>query len=310
MTIKNEEKESDAEVKKRTARKRNLKINIAKEILDKNIDMVHSFSKVELKKMFNMKESDFVYIVKELFDKKKDSYQIKDEFAIFLDKVLKSNKLVQEVLGPAEALFLKTFGRFRKKIENDWWSIDFYSYKLMYDSLKAVIPVIHWVRLPLFNNDLIVNRGVEAEINTLDFYNHIDCLEVLMNEILGQGIVLSNKGDLTLNKEMLFKVYNRRYGHYDIYHISRTIDGWFCCFNSINGKCKKEGEGALFDNLDHDSIFFPEEGVKHAMKILWEEADEGTIGFEELSKKMQEIADWISNVEKAVGTQPKWINYY
>ena len=29
-----------------------------------------------------------------------------------------------------------------------------------------------------------------------------------------------------------------------------------------------------------------------------------------LSIRLQEVADWISSVEKAVGTQPLWVNYY
>ena len=180
----------------------------------------------------------------------------------------------------------------------------------MYISLKDIIPIIHWSKLPLFNNNLIINRNIIPEYNLLDFYNHIDCLNALMEEILNRGVIFSNKGDLTLDKEMPFEVYTRRFNHKDRYYIKRTVDGWNCRHISINGKCRRNGEGAFFENLNHDSIFYPKEGIEYAMSKLWNEADNGKIDFEELKKRLQQIADWISNVEKAVGTQPNWVNYY
>ena len=47
------------------------------------------------------------------------------------------------------------------------------------------------------------------------------------------------------------------------------------------------------------------------MEELWEAAEEGEIDLDELQKRLQQIADWISHVEKAVGEkQPEWVNYY
>ena len=106
---------------------------------------------------------------------------------------------------------------------------------------------------------------------------------------------------------MKFIVYTRRYAHEEIYIIKRTFDGWL--INS-NGICEKNGTGALFDSFEHDGVFFPEEGVKSALNKLWDDADEGVIDYEVLSIRLQEVADWISSVEKAVGTQPLWVNYY
>ena len=58
-------------------------------------------------------------------------------------------------------------------------------------------------------------------------------------------------------------------------------------------------------------MFFPEDGVRYAMKKLWEQADEGELSFEELQDRLQQIADWISHVEAAVGeAQPDWVGYY
>ena len=64
-------------------------------------------------------------------------------------------------------------------------------------------------------------------------------------------------------------------------------------------------------NLQHDSIFYPEEGVKYGLQKLWEDADDGKIDVEQLQIKLQQIADWISKVEQVVGAgQPEWLNYY
>jgi len=63
--------------------------------------------------------------------------------------------------------------------------------------------------------------------------------------------------------------------------------------------------------LRHDCIFFSEDGVKHALENLWDLADENEMSVEELQEKLQQIADWISIVEKTVGeSQPEWVRYY
>lgn len=67
----------------------------------------------------------------------------------------------------------------------------------------------------------------------------------------------------------------------------------------------------MIDNLDHDSIQYPKEGVRYAFQTLWYLADEDEMSIEELQIKLQEIADWISAVEKATGEfQPDWCDYY
>jgi len=118
-------------------------------------------------------------------------------------------------------------------------------------------------------------------------------------------------GDQTLGKELTFSVFCRRWGHTDSYRMQRTIDGWNVRHISINGACDPDGTGALLMNLQHDSIFYPEEGVKYGLQKLWEDADDGKIDVEQLQIKLQQIADWISKVEQAVGAgQPEWLNYY
>jgi len=292
-------------------RERNLKINIAKQLIIRRLSERRSFTRQELKDIFSFKESDVLYIAPDLFDIVEKDYVMTSEVAEYLDKVFRSNNAVKDYLPAAEAEFIRIYGSFCEEAEKDIYRA--YAgdrYRKLFDKLKEIIPVIHWGRLPIFNKYLIYNREKDPELEMIEFYEHPDCLNALLNEVKNKGIILSNKSDDTLDKEMPFKVYTRRWGHEDRYSIKRTVNGWYCGYLAIGGECKKNGEGGLFNNLNHDYVFFPQEGVAYAMEKLWEEADEGEIEFDELVKRIQQIADWISAVEKSINNQPEWVGYY
>ena len=118
------------------------------------------------------------------------------------------------------------------------------------------------------------------------------------------------EGNKTLNKEMKFYVYTRRWGHEDCYRIKRTDTGWYCEFMAIDSNCGKDGKGALQNNLNHDCIFYPKEGIEYAMLKLWDEANQGVLDVELLSERLQQVAEWISISEKSVYAQPDWVYYY
>lgn len=167
-----------------------------------------------------------------------------------------------------------------------------------------------WGRLPILPEYLMINSGRIPEKGIEEFYDHYHMLQALRRDILGKGVTMDIKGDLTLDKRLTFKVYNRRWGHADTYGITRTVEGWNVS-HITNGKSEKDGDGTLIANLNHDSIFFPEEGVKYALSKLWEQAEDGELTLSELQKRLQQVADWISIVEKAVGEgQPDWVGYY
>lgn len=292
-------------------RERNIKINIAKQLIKEEIVGKRSFTKQDLKKLFSFKESDILYVASNLFDIHGEQYTMTSAFAEFIDKVVRSNKVAKGSLLAAEAEYIRVYGAFREEAEKDMYRA--YAgdkYQNILERLKEIIPIIHWGRLPIFNKYLIYNREKDPELEMMEFYEHPDCLNALLNEVKNMGNFLSNKSDDTLNKKIEFKVYTRRWGHVDIYSIKRTVDGWYCEYIANQGECKKNGEGGLFMNLDHDSIFYPKDGVLYAMEKLWEDADEGVIDFNELSNRMQEIADWISAVEKSISAQPEWVGYY
>lgn len=299
------------EKKWKKVRKRNLKINIAKQLIIREITERQSFTRQEIKDIFAFKESDILYIAPELFDIREDEYVMTSDFSEFTEKVVRSNKAVKEYLTDAEAEFIKIYGSFHVEAERDiYMAYAGDRYKKIFNKLKDILPIIHWGRLPIFNKYLLYNREKDPELEMLEYYEHPDCLNALLNDVKGKGIILSNESDDTLDKEMPFKVYTRRWGHEDRYSIKRTVNGWYCGYIAISGDCKKSGKGGLFNNLDHDYIFYPKDGVAYAMEKLWEEADDGEIDFDELSKRIQQIADWISAVEKSIDAQPEWVGYY
>lgn len=292
-------------------RKRNLKINIAKQLIISNLTDRKTFTRQELKDIFAFKESDIIYIAPDLFDFREDKYIMIPEFSEFTDKVVISNKNVKNYLASAEVEFIKIYGRFLVEMKKDIYMNGYRDkYKKMFNKLKEIIPIIHWGRLPIFNKYLLYNRSKDPELEMLEYYDHVDCLSALLKDVKNNGISLSNKSDDTLNREMPFEVYCRRWGCKDRYFIKRTISGWYCKYIALSGECKKNGEGGLFNNLEHDNIFYPKDGVASAMEKLWEAADDGYIDFEELSKRLQQVADWISEVEISIRAQPEWVGYY
>lgn len=293
-------------------RKRNLRISIAKGLIAKEWNSEREFSEIELKNVFFFKASDLVYYAKDFFKESKEKYTLSEIEKKYIDKILSANKIARKFLKDADARFVAEFGSFHDEYENGGYGNFLYDrYEKIEKSMEEILPVLHWGHLPIFNKYLLYNREINPEWHIVEFYDHYDCLKAMLDEIRGKGQKMQIDSDATLGKELMFEVYTRRWGHSDRYRVRRTIDGWECSHIAIGGKCEKSGEGGLFNNLNHDSVFFPKEAVKYAMKELWEAADEGKIDLEELQKRLQQVADWISHVEKAVGEkQPKWVNYY
>ena len=295
------------------ARKRNLKISIVKGILKNDFDLKRQYSRVDLIQYFYFRQRDLLLYCNEMFELIDSQYVLTEQMCHWIKEVIKRHKQAKEHLQDAQVLFEKTFGRFEDEYESSkHWDFDGFTLNNIYkNQLHSVMQVLHWGMLPIIPEYLMVNSERIPEKGIVDFYNHYHMLQQMRKEILGKGAVMDVKGDLTLDKEMTFKVYTRRYGHEDTYRIKRTVEGWEVRHISINGKCDKDGTGALLQNLDHDSVFYPEEGVKHALEELWNQAEEGEMDFQDLQIRLQQIADWISVVEKAVGEgQPAWVNYY
>lgn len=295
-----------------SVRKRNLRISITKGLIENNWKSERVFSETELKNAFRFKMRDLEYYAKDFFRITEKKYVLTEEEKKYIDKILEVNKVATMVLKDADARFIVEFGSFHDVYENDdYGNFSYERYREIQKNVAEILPVLHWGHLPIFNKYLLFNREIDPEQHILEFYDHYDCLKAMLAEIRGKGEKMQISSDDTLGKELVFEVYTRRWGHSDRYRMRRTIDGWECTNLAIGGECKKNGEGGLIDALNHDLVFFPEEGVKYAMEELWEASDEGEIGLEELQNRLQEVADWISHVEKAVGEkQPEWVKYY
>lgn len=303
---------NDVEVTEKIARLRNLLISITKGILKNGFILTQEYTIEEIEQYFYFRKKDITYYLCDFFIQNDNKYILVNEKQLIIKGIIeKHNKSINQ-LDNAKIVFIKTFGRFYEKAEHSKnSSFDYGLLNKIYPEISAVIPILHWGLLPLISKYLMINSGKVPEDDVEDFYYHYHMLSALLEEVKGRGIVMSMEGDVNLEKEMNFSVYTRRWGHNDTYRIMRTIDGWNVNHISINGKCNKAGEGALMGNLHHDSIFFPEEAVKYAFCNLWEEADECCMTVEELQIKIQQIADWISSVEKVVGeSQPEWVGYY
>ncbi|MDR3584921.1 MAG: hypothetical protein P4L59_06290 [Desulfosporosinus sp.] len=295
-----------------TARRRNLLISIVHGILKENYEVTREYTVAEIETIFHFRKRDIAYNSDYFFEQRDEEFFLKIEKLDEVQKIIRNHHQALGQLETAKVLFIKSFGRFHDDRENSAsFSFDHERLRKIYSDLHPVIQILHWGMLPILSKWLMINSGRLPENDIIDFYDHHHMLTALLKEIRGQGETMENKGDDTLNKEMTFSVYTRRWRHNDVYHIERTIDGWEVNHISINGKCAKDGEGALMSNLHHDSIFFPEDGVKYALSNLWDDAEDGNLTPEELQKKLQQIADWISSVEKVVGeNQPDWVNYY
>ena len=283
---------------------------IAKACAAEDLSLERVYTIEEIAQYFSFCKRDLRDSLNEFFSTCGEGYAFNTETLEFLRKAINSHREALPVLEEAEITFVKAFGRFPDVLHQEH-RLDYKALRKTYGSLHDVLTVLHWGRLPILNRYLMINSGRIPEDDLIDFYDQYDMLNAMLKDIQGKGEVMSKKADETLDRAMSFCVHTRRWGHRDTYTMSRTLDGWEVKHIAINGACEKDGTGALFINLNHDCVFYPEDGVKYALSKLWEEADEGELTFDELQTKLQQIADWISTVEKAVGDgQPDWVGYY
>ena len=298
-------------VSEEDARSRNLRTMIIKKLAQQARNLDESYDIFEITELFCFCKRDIKYRLRDFFKKKSKKYVLNIKTRGFIESALNAHKIALPLLCEAEIVFLKTFGRFSDRFREDYSFFDHNYFRHIYKKLQNVILVLHWGRLPILNKYLMINSSKIPENNVVDFYNHYDMLNAMLKDIRGEGENMTRKGDETLDHEMIFSVYTRRWGYSNNYAVHRTIDGWDVRYIAINGECDKDGTNMLFTNLDQDCVFYPKDGVKHAMTELWKQADEGVLSLQELQEKLQQIADWISCVERAVGEgQPDWVNYY
>lgn len=289
------------------AKERNLLIGLVKYLDDpiKNVDYL--FSEEEINSKIFLKEFDRKIYLDEFFITQEKKYKINEETKNRVNSWI--NKHEENKNENLENEFIENYKELKKVVFSG--KIDRNKYEeLMKNGIKMA-EKLHWKYLPIYTEQMMINRQCIPEEKIEEYYEHYHALEDLYNVINGKEVDLNKKnGDLSLNKEIKIKIYTNRWGHYDNYFFKRTIYGWeFSSFSTY--ECLKSGENGFFNSLEHDYVFFPKKGVSYALEILWEEADNAEISFEELQVRLQEIADWISDVERSLRRkQPAWCNYY
>jgi len=133
----------------------------------------------------------------------------------------------------------------------------------------------------------------------LKFYNHIHPVEDLLAFVRDTD-ANNDPEDSTIGKKFKFKIYARRWGHYDIYNIERTVIGWKFegTMESNSGDCDKSCDPYLYKTLDQDSVSYPK-NIGELFEWLWEKAS-GGLGEAEVKKSIEDIAEWISICERNV----------
>lgn len=295
---------------------RNLKIQIVRLMLRSGkVDtsfLEQAYSEDQIRKRFYFRKKDICTYINEIFDGNEPRYTFKEEIKKDLQSYFKQHNNAEQEYLDIKNKFLDKCEAYLKKVEADpraYETDSFAEFKSEID-YENTIAIIHWGSLPIYKSEYIRQEELIPEKDILGYYNNFYTLKDLVKWIKNEEKWKpSFRGDCNLDQVMNFSVYTRRWGHEDCYRIKRTINGWYIQAIAINGDSKKNGEGKILENLNHDYIFYYKSGVKEAFEYLWNMADEHEMAVSELAKKLQNIADWISGTEKACEKyKPDWLS--
>lgn len=147
---------------------------------------------------------------------------------------------------------------------------------------------------PKHHKYMIQNRGMEPE--NPQFYYQIHAIEDLL-KYLEDSNANNDPEDITLNEEFIFKIYTRRWGHYDLYNVIRNEKGWIVSHLSHSGQGGKNADPILSYILRHDSISYPQ-NLPNIMEVIWARAEEEGLTKEDVQRMLDQVAEWINLVEK------------
>lgn len=283
-----------------SARLHNLMLRVYKAVSkdEATIDIDQKLSKKDLKNMF-FRESDFLLInsPNPYFVKRGDYYVMTDKAKSLISGYIKlHNEFKNKDCRKDE--FVRLFKELREYMkETSMRDLDGFSRRV--DHLVPFAPPLHWRYQPEYEEYLLINSERIPEKNLELFYSHYHMLEDLYWYITDdpqKKRIDSFLGDVNLNKKFKFKVFSRRWEHYDTYKVSRTIKGWNVDFLMTGGEGDKKGSAILYC-LQHDSINYPC-SVEYMFEAIWNYADGHEIGIDVLESLMNQVAQWISITEK------------
>ena len=283
----------------------NLKIRVYKYLIDNNLPFNKIFTIQELRdiKSLYFREIDFLYIRQlNLFFVNNNGYHLNSQLEQDFQGV-RNNYINNYDLNIIKTNFFGAYEHIKQALNRQ-------DYSLMNNLVNSQVNnayALYQMTLVEFPEYMIENSGLYPY--DINFFNHIHMIEDL-SDLLSKEITYSKKGDINLYKEMKFKIYTNRWGHFDTYKIERSFDGWVFYgfgFNQTSPNitnCNKDGNGALIQALEHDSVNYPK-NLPFALEQLWKIADEQEMSIEELNSYILALADWISNTEKL---KPKFLS--
>jgi len=189
----------------------------------------------------------------------------------------------------------ETLSKIKELIANQEWDMRDKSHKSFWEKMVKDANKLNTLVNPTHHKYMIKNRGCKPD--SPKFYNHIHPIEDLL-AFMDNPKANDDPEDKTIDHEFELKIYTRRWGHDDTYHIKRISSGWIIGNISISGNCDKSGKPFLFENLRHDSINYPEE-LPEYLEWLWEQAAEQGMGHEQVQDSLNQLGSWIATCEKS-----------
>lgn len=145
---------------------------------------------------------------------------------------------------------------------------------------------------PKHHSYMLENRGVP--VTEIEFYNHIHPVQDLL-AFIDNTDANNDPEDSTIDVKFQFKIFTRKWGHYDVYTMKRIASGWNIkgCF--YPGECNKKGEPFLLDSFEYERVSYPY-NTGELLEWLWDKAAAG-LDKKEVQTAMDDIAQWISICE-------------
>lgn len=167
--------------------------------------------------------------------------------------------------------------------------------KAKWDEMVNKASELHKLVNPTHHQYMIDNRGCSPDDR--EFYNHIHPIEDLL-AFIDDPTANDDPEDITIGQEFELKVYSRRWGHEDVYKLTRTESGWeLSHFSNKSAPCDRGGRPFLYENLNHDSINYPE-ALPEYLAWLWEQAATKGLCKKQVQDELDLLSNWIVTCER------------
>lgn len=299
---------------------RNIIVKIAKGCIENNVPPSQRFTKVNLQELFFLRKFEMYLLFPQDFDS--SGSFIFEAFVIDqVEDVIKKHNKIKNMTQIEEA---KTkFHKYYNSIKEN------YDFTIEYDKYFKNIELLHWCYLPIYTDYLVKNRRVAPEVNPQIFYSHFHSLKYLFQFIENKESWKSIKGDINLDIDLSFKIYNERWHGEDTYKIKRLYNGWNVNFMNMGGYSTPDGEYGdsrkyefvyseptdeeLEDTLSGFKLNFRQDFIEaperffSLLEQLWKMADDNPMSVEELQIKLNDLAFFLSSVQKTIeNATPSW----